>query len=146
MNFRLIIDPTQDETVVVTAHQRSKLTDQIEKLVTQPIQSDRIPAYIEDEVHMLPFSQMECITVVDGKTYVIDAQNRRYHVKMRLYELEEKLPAHFIRINKSTIANELQLLKFTPSFSGAMDAVFKCGHKEYVSRRCFADIRRRYEL
>jgi len=26
-----------------------------------------------------------------------------------------------------------------------VDAVFKCGYREYVSRRCFAQIKRRFE-
>lgn len=146
MNFRLIIDKTKDEEVVVTARQRSALTDQIEKIVSQQMLSDRIAAYAEDEMLMLPFAQITCITVLDGKTLAIDTQNRRYRLKSRLYELEEKLPANFIRINKSTIANETQLEKFTPSFSGAVDAVFKCGYTDYVSRRCFAQIKRRYDL
>ena len=146
MNFRLIIDKNKDEEVVVTAHQRSALTDQIEKIVSQQMLSDRIAAYAEDEMLMLPFAQITCITVLDGKTLAIDTQNRRYRLKSRLYELEEKLPANFIRINKSTIANEAELKKFTPSFSGAVDAVFKCGYTDYVSRRCFAQIKRRYDL
>lgn len=146
MNFRLIIDKTKEEEVVVTAHARSPLTDQIEALVMQPAPSDRIAAYHEDEVLMLSFSQIACITVLDGKTYAIDTQNRRFRLKARLYELEERLPSHFIRLNKSAIANENHLAKFTPSFSGAVDAVFQCGHKEYVSRRCFAVIKRRYHL
>ena len=146
MHFRLIIDKTKEEEVVVTAHSRSDLTDRIEKLVTQPVPGARIAAYAEDEVLMLPFEEIECVTVIDGKTYAIDLKNRAFLLKTRLYELEEKLPPYFIRINKSAIANELRLQKFTPSFSGAMDAVFKCGHTEYVSRRCFAAIKRRYDL
>ena len=41
---------------------------------------------------------------------------------------------------------------FLPSFCSedaecivSVDAVFKCGYKEYVSRRCFAQIKRRFE-
>ena len=30
-------------------------------------------------------------------------------------------------------------------FGGGVDAVFQCGFREYVSRRCFSEIRRRYE-
>jgi len=146
MKFKLIVDADKEEEVVVTAHARTPLTDRIEQLVTQNAISNRIAAYTEDEVLMLPFDQIACITALDGKPCVIDAKGRRYQIKLRLYELEEKLPEYFIRINKSTIANENQLEKFTPSFSGAVDAVFKCGYTDYVSRRCFAMIKRRYHL
>ena len=90
-------------------------------------------------------TDIECITVIDGKTYAIDTHNQRYRLKRRLYELEEELPGCFIRINKSALANEKRLERFTASFNGAVDAVFQCGYTEYVSRRCFAKIRRRFE-
>ena len=84
MHFRLIIDKTKEEEVVVTAHSRSDLTDRIEKLVTQPVPGDRIAAYAEDEVLMLPFEEIECVTVIDGKTYAIDQKNRAYLLKTLL--------------------------------------------------------------
>ena len=62
----------------------------------------------------------------------------------QLSELEERLPAYFIRLNKSAIANERHIASFSAGFNGAVDAVFRCGHVEYVSRRCFAVIKRRY--
>lgn len=145
MKFKLIIDKTKEEEVVATVHERSSLTDQMEALVLQHTGSDRVPAYTEDGMKLLPFADIECITVLDGKTYAVDSHNRRYRLKQRLYELEEMVPAYFIRINKSTLANENRLERFTASFSGAVDAVFQCGYREYVSRRCFAQIKRRYD-
>ena len=145
MKFKLIIDAEKDEEIIATVHERSPLTDQIERLVMQYTGTDRIAAYTEDDMKMLPFTDIECITILDGKTYAIDTNNRRYRLKLRLYELEEILPSSFIRINKSTLANETRLERFTASFSGAVDAVFKCGYTEYVSRRCFAEIKRRFD-
>lgn len=145
MKFKLIINREKDEEVVATVHERSPLTDHIEKLVMQYKGTDRIAAYTEDAMKMLLFSDIECITILDGKTYAIDTSNRRYRLKLRLYELEEILPSSFIRINKSALANENRLERFSASFSGAVDAVFKCGYTEYVSRRCFAEIKRRYD-
>ena len=145
MRFRLIIDKNSEEEVVATVHGRSALIEQIEALVLQHSGTDRILAYCEDEMRQLPFAEIECITVLEGKTYAIDTRNRRYRLKQRLYELEQMVPSSFIRINKSTLANESRLERFQTSFSGAVDAVFRCGYREYVSRRCFAEIRRRYE-
>ena len=145
MKFRLIIDKTQAEEVVVTVHSRSALTDEIEALVMNHSGTDRIAAYRDDELKMLAFSEIDCITVLDGKTYAIDSNNRRYRLKLRLYELEQQLPSSFIRINKSTIANETALDRFTVTYAGSVDAIFKCGYTEYVSRRCFAQIKRRLE-
>ena len=143
MKFKLIIDSEKDEEIVITAHQRTGLIDEIEALVSS--HTDRIPGYTEDQIHMLPVAEIECITVLDGKTYAIDSQNRQYRLKQRLYELEAQLPAVFIRINKSTLANENALERFTVTIAGSVDAIFKCGYREYVSRRCFAQIKRRLD-
>lgn len=145
MKFKLIIDKSKDEEVIATVHERSALTDRIELLVMQYAGTDRIAAYLEDDIRLLPISEIECITVLDGKTFAVDLHGKRYRLKQRLYELEEILPASFIRINKSALANENRLERFSASFSGAVDAVFKCGYTEYVSRRCFAEIKRRFE-
>lgn len=145
MKFNLIIDKVKEEEVTVTVHERSALTEQIEALVMQHTGTDRITAYAGDEMKQLSFSDIECITVLDGKTYAIDVENKRYRLKQRLYELEELLPTFFIRINKSTLANEKKIQRFAASFSGAVDAVFQCGYREYVSRRCFTEIKRRYD-
>lgn len=145
MKFTMIIDKTKDEEVVATVHQPSALTEKLEALVQQYSAVDRVAAYTEDDMLLLPFGQIECITVLDGKTYAIDTKGTRYRLKQRLYELEAILPSYFIRINKSAIANENRLERFTASFSGAVDAIFRCGYKEYVSRRCFAAIKRRYD-
>lgn len=145
MKFKLVIDKTKDEEVVATVHERSELTARLEELVLRHSGSDRIPVYGEDDMMQLPFSRIECITVIDGKTYAIDQKGKRYRVRMRLYEVEQLLPACFIRINKSALANETRLERFAVTYSGGVDAVFKCGYTEYVSRRCFAEIKRRFD-
>ena len=145
MKFKLIINKDAPEEVTVTAHQPSELTEQIESLVRNHENKDRIVAYTEDDMLIFKFSQIECITILDGKTYIIDDKGKHYRLKLRLYELEQMLPSYFIRINKSSFANENRIKKFAATFSGAVDAVFMCGYREYVSRRCFAVIKRRYE-
>ena len=93
----------------------------------------------------LPFQEIECITVLDRKVIAIDRYGSHYRLQERLRELEDILPTYFIRINKSTLANEHRIARFETVFSGGVDAIFQCGWRDYVSRRCFTEIRRRYE-
>ena len=106
---------------------------------------DGIMGYGENGVRKLAFGDIECVTVLDRKVIAIDTEGCRFTVKERLRDLESALPSYFIRINKSTLANEHHIARFDAAFSGGVDAVFRCGYREYVSRRCFAEIRRRYE-
>ena len=145
MKFRLIIDKEKAEEVVITAHERSPLIEEIQALVERQSGQERLVAYTEEGIKMLSVSSVECITVLDGKTYAIDQMGQKYRLKERLYELESLLPPSFIRINKSALANESRLDRFAVTYSGAVDAVFCCGYREYVSRRCFAQIKRRFE-
>ena len=144
MKFNLIIDETKEEEITATVHSRSSLTEKIEILVMQYSGTDRIPAFNEDEIKILAFPEIECVFSEDGKTFVTDTSGNRFRIKMRLYEIEEILPSYFIRINKSALANEKRIDRFSSTIIGSVDAVFKSGNKEYVSRRCFAEIKRRY--
>ena len=146
MKFRLIIDPEQEEEVVATVRQKSDFTDKLEALVLGDVPADSVCGYRDEDWKLLPFREIACVTVLDGKVYAIDRQNRRYRLRQRLYELEAMLPAYFFRINKSALANEKELDRFAVTFSGAVDAVFKCGYREYVSRRCFTQIKRRFQV
>lgn len=146
MKFRLIVDKTREEEITATVHAPSALTEKVEALVLEYAGRNKLVAYTEDDLLPLTFDQVECITVVNGKTYAIDTQGRQLRLKQRLYELEQILPSCFIRINKSAIANETRLVKFTAAYSGAVNAQFQSGYEEYVSRRCFAAIKRRYEV
>ena len=87
----------------------------------------------------------EVVWCGNRKVIAIDTGGNHFSLKDRLRDLEDILPSYFIRINKSTLANEHRILRFDAVFSGGVDAVFQCGYREYVSRRCFAEIRRRYE-
>ncbi|MBE5971218.1 MAG: LytTR family transcriptional regulator [Lachnoclostridium sp.] len=145
MKYKLIIDKHAEEEIIAIVHAPSSLTEQIENLVCNFSGVDYIMGYRDEEMRKLPFREIECITILDRKVTAIDTDGSRYRIQDRLRDLEEILPSYFIRINKSTLANEHRILRFDAAFSGGVDAVFQCGYREYVSRRCFAEIRRRYE-
>ena len=145
MKYRLVIDKNAQEEIIAVVHAPSELTQQIENLVRNFSGPDSILAYREDEMRKLTFEEIECVTILDRKVIAIDGAGRRYRLQERLRDLEEIMPSYFIRINKSALANEHRIARFDAVFSGGVDAVFRCGYREYVSRRCFAEIRRRYE-
>jgi DNA-binding LytR/AlgR family response regulator len=58
-----------------------------------------------------------------------------YNVKYKLYELEEFLPRHFMRVSKSTILNTNHIFSITHSISASSKVEFQNTHKQvYVSR------------
>ncbi len=145
MKYKLIIDKDAEEEIIAIVHAPSSITQEIENLVCSFSGSDKIMGYRDDEMRKLAFAEIECISVLERKVIAIDINGHRYRLQDRLRDLESVLPSYFIRINKSTLANEHRILRFDPAFNGGVDAVFECGYREYVSRRCFAEIKRRYK-
>ena len=145
MKYQLIIDKHAEESVTVIARAPSVLTQQLENLVCSFSGTDCIMGYREDEMRKLTFGEIECITVLSRKVIAIDTNGNHYRIQERLRDLENILPSYFIRLNKSSLANEHRIVRFDAVFNGSVDAVFQCGYREYVSRRCFAEIKRRYE-
>ena len=145
MKYKLIIDKNAEEEITVIAHAPSALTQQIEDLVCGYSGADSVMGHRDDEIQKLLFAEIECITILNRKVIAIDTRGNHFLLRDRLRDLENVLPSYFIRINKSTLANEHRIARFDAAFSGGVDAVFQCGYREYVSRRCFAELRRRYE-
>ena len=145
MKYKLIINKEAEEEIIAVVHAPSALTQQIENLVRSYSGPDSLIGYRDGEMRRLSFPEIECITVLSRKVVAIDVRGGQFALKDRLRDLETVLPSYFIRINKSTLANEHRIARFDAVFSGGVDAVFQSGYREYVSRRCFSEIRRRYE-
>lgn len=146
MIFRLKLDRNHEEEIVATVHQRTPLIDEIERLVTQDSLTDQIPGYEEEEIVILDLKEIDCFYVEEERTYAHCQDGKQYLIRKRLYELEKTLPGYYERISKSAIANWPRIGRFRVQLSGAVDAVFKSGYTECISRRCFAELKRRYGL
>ena len=145
MKFTVKIDETAEESVIVTVNKRNSFVDDIEALVRNYSGDNELTVFVDNEFRKLSFDDIECIFVTGSKTEVISFEGKHYFLKERLYEVEDRLPGYFIRINKSAIANERAIQRFKTDFGGGVSVEFKCGYCDYVSRRCFAEIKRRFK-
>ncbi len=146
MKFRVFIDKEKDEEIVATVHKRTKLIDEIEELVAGENATDEIVGYDESGIARLNIKNIEAFYIENGKTYAVCTNGQRYRIRSPLYELETVLPQNFRKINKSNIANMNHIVRFRTTLGGAVDAEFKSGFSDYISRRCFAELKRRYSL
>ena len=146
MKFKIIIDKDCEEEIVAKVHYASDLTRNIDNLVVSYTGNNELCVQGDCEIKWIRYEEIECITIIDRRLFVIDFFGTKYRISGTLSEIEEKLPSYFIRINKSTLVNEKRIACFKTTFSGAVDALLKSGFKDYVSRRCFAKIKRRYDV
>ena len=142
MEFKLFIEPNKAEIVETYVHQKSDFTAQLEQFVLSNGNSNTIAAYDDKDLIMLSFSDIVMITIVDNKVLVICNNDKQYHVRKRLYQLADLLPANFWKINKSAIANRQYIDHFEETKNSGVNIIMKNELTDYVSRRCFAKIRK----
>ena len=143
MKCTLIITDKHEEEVVIYAHKKTKLIEEIEEMI-----NDRAPeiiGYGANQAIRLKNDEVTCFVVEDNKVYAV-TDKEKYQLKQRLYQLEEILPDNFVKINQSCIANLRQIKKFDTSISGTLVINFKNGYKDYVSRRQMKAVKERFGL
>ena len=142
MKFKLFIKPHAEEIVQAQVHQASTFTDQLADFVKNDGRSGLLTVYNDTDLWQIPFEQITLITIITGETYAITNQIKKYLIRKRLYQLMELVPDNFWQINKSSIANRKQIARFTMDKEAGVNVIFKNGLTDYVSRRCFAKIRK----
>ena len=121
MKFRLIIDKSRDEEVIVYAHEKKKLIDEIEKLVCE--NNFELTGFIDREAIKLNLAEVYCFISENNKVFAV-CEKEKFLIKYRLYQLEEKLPENFVKINQSCIADIKKIKKFDASFEPEVLLIF----------------------
>ena len=143
MKCELHIDKNLDEKVLIYAHEQNKAVEEIKSFVEN--QDIELVGYKDGEIEKLNPNKVNCFIIENSKIYAI-TDDDKYHVKLRLYNLEEMLGESFIKINQSCIANIRKIKKFDSSISGTLSVIFKNGYTDYVSRRNIKSIKERLGL
>lgn len=144
MKFTLNIDKSKDEEVIVNAHIRTPLVDEIEKLVLNDV--SELVCFDEDKTAVImDYLDIHCFVIENNKVYAY-TDRHKYSTKYRIYQLLEKLPSCFIKVNQSCIGNIKKIERFDASFAGSLIIRFKCGYKDCVSRRQLKEFKERFGL
>lgn len=138
MNIEVILDEIYKEVnVKIFSASYSKevetIKEAIENLQKNP--SEKIVAFKKDEIKILDYKEIARFYSENNKLY-LDSKRERYLTKLRIYELEERLPRNkFIKISRSEIVNLDYVEKLDLSFTGTIALKMKDGKITYVSRR-----------
>ena len=132
MKFKLIIDETEEERVIVYAHAKTPLIEDIKALVEE--KESELVGYTNEEALCLSTKDIFCFTIIENRLYAL-TENEKLLIKQRLYQIQDTLGEDFIKINQSTIVNRKKIDRFATSIGGALMVKLKNGYKDYVSRR-----------
>ena len=100
-----------------------------------------IVGFLEDEAMLLSQEEIYRVFTESGKVFA-ETENGRYQLRLRLYELEERLDGkRFVRISNAEIVNLGMVRGFDLSFAGTICVRMKNGTVTYVSRRYVSKIK-----
>lgn len=142
MDIEIKMDENCKETKVIIV--TDKMTDEIHALINR-LHRDTPEILMGMQNDSLEILQQQDIFQIYGEQGKVIAvtEKGKYLLKLRLYELEERLDQKsFVRISHSEIINLKKVKKFDLSYSGTIAVSLINGSVTYVSRRYVAKIKK----
>jgi DNA-binding LytR/AlgR family response regulator len=140
------IDPGCSEPRVVI--HTDKMTPEIEALLRalSAPEKESVPVQTQRGIELLWPESILRAYAERGKVFV-QAGAEVYSVKMRLYELEQRLSGWgFVRISASELVNVKKIESMDFSLAGTIRVTLKGGVTTYVSRRHVAQVKKLFDV
>ena len=141
MQIEIQIDDNCKEPKVIIL--TNKITDEINDIVKKLSEEtpDMICGFKDDKLEILEQKDIFKIYSSNGKIFST-TENGEYTLKLRLYELEERLDKKtFVRISNGEIINLKKVKSFDLSFSGTICVSLSDDTTTFVSRRYVSKIK-----
>lgn len=129
-----ILDPSvveEDEIIVKCRFLYEDITLLLNQLKNG---SSKMNFYRDNKIVLVDKKEILFFESVDDKVFAYTLEDV-FETKLKLYELEQILPAkNFFRANKAVIVNLNKIKSLSPAFGGRFEAVLKNGYKVIISR------------
>ena len=135
MKVELKIQPdlTEANLVIYAPQETEELRQLMEQLAKMDLSP--IPAQKEDRTILLP-PETILRFFTNGKGVMAQTAEDTYPIRLRLYELEERLDPHtFVRISNSEMVNLKKVTSLDLSLTGTIRMTLNGSVTAYVSRR-----------
>lgn len=146
MKIELSIDTTCEEPKILII--TNEVTEEISEImrILSPDSLDRVSAYTHRGVKVVDIENIVRIYTENKKVFLQTASGVA-EVKLRLYELEEKLnPKQFVRISNSEIVNINEITNMDISKTGTIGVTLSGNIHTYASRRYVSKIKKQLGL
>lgn len=130
----------EPKVVVLTA----SMTEEVQTILNKL--SEHAPQIIsgsrDNKIEVIEQAELIRVYAGAGKVYAVTHKGE-YALRLRLYEIEERLPPHqFVRISNSEIINLKNVDSFDLSFTGTICVKLSNGTVTYVSRRYVSKLKK----
>lgn len=136
MKIRIeLIQPDEQEEIIVRCKRMDENVQKLHDYLSAQSTSVRQMVFYKDNEEFY-FSLEEILFFeTDSDSVYGHTESDSYRIKYRLYELEEMLPRHFLRVSKSTILNVKHIYSIQKNITASSRVQFRNSHKEvFVSR------------
>lgn len=114
------------------------LTPEVEELIRrlEAMEDGTLPGFREEKAYLLKTADVVRFYGQDKAVLAQNEQGETFEVKLRLYELEEKLDKHtFVRTSNSEIVNLKKVTALDLTLAGTIQMTLTGGTVCWVSRR-----------
>lgn len=142
MQLEVRIDSSyiEPKVIILTASMTEDVNIILNKLSNQAPQI--ISGSKDNKIEVIELEDLIRIYASSGKVYAVTHKGE-YTLRLRLYEIEERLPPHqFVRISNSEIINLKNVNNFDLSFTGTICVKLSNGITTYVSRRYVSKLKK----
>lgn len=135
MKIKVEIDTTCKEPEITL--RTNEMTDEINEMIQKlsAYQHKILAGFQEDTIQLIDLTEIIRIYSADKKIFA-QTQSSEFVIRLRLYELEERLDKSlFVRISNSEMVNIKAIKKIDLSYAGTISITLSNGTTTYVSRR-----------
>ncbi|MDD2973293.1 MAG: LytTR family DNA-binding domain-containing protein [Lachnospiraceae bacterium] len=139
MKIKIELDgELQEEEIIIKCRELTEKVQEIQKAVANAVsRAQKFVLYKGDTEYYLPLKEI-LFFETDNTGICAHTRDSAYTSKYKLYELEELLPASFLRVSKSTILNMDQVYSIEKNLTASSLVEFQNSHKQvYVSRNYY---------
>ena len=140
MKCTTIINKDREEEIIIYLHERSELSDKIERLVLE--NDTELFGYLDQSIIKLDPKEIFCFFIEDGKVFA-GTKDKKLRIMRRLYEIDQTYGTDFLKINQSCLINKEKIEKFDVTLGGALRVTLKNGYSDYISRRQLKSVKER---
>ncbi len=143
IHIEMVAGLPEDEILIKCSALSDTIQDIHRAILDAASQAPKLTFYKKNEAYFFPLAAV-LFFETGGEAVYAHTGDDVFRIKLRLYELENILPSHFIRVSKSTILNSRHILSITRNLTSASLVQFHNSHKQvFVSRHYYNNLRQR---
>lgn len=139
MKIKIELDENlEEQEIIIRTSQLTPEITQLQSLISEATKATKSLEFYKGDTRVYLSISEVLFFETDEKGISAHTLDDSYEMRYKLYELEELLPAYFMRVSKSTILNTKKIFAIDRNLYASSVVSFRDTHKQvYVSRHYY---------